>query len=245
MKLREALQSIEPQQAIEIAKAEATALGIQWTDGINHVFQACLDNPDLIPTNISTKDAAEGAIKRWVQKYKAAYESRISVHRSNQPNTIADPIVDVIIQGRLTHLSKNDLIKIKFAHRLSMSAENILGLLLEEFLALHLGPKGWHCAWGETIRSVDFCSSRGKLLQIKNRSNSENSSSSRVREGTSILKWYRVDATSGSYLWEDLNARFKVSCSEDSFREFVHDALAHNPDALAIEPTNPWLTKSE
>jgi len=64
-------------------------------------------------------------------------------------------------------------------------------------LADNLIAYGWHCAWGETIRSVDFCSEDGQLLQIKNRSNSENSSSSRVREGTNIIKWFRVNALTG------------------------------------------------
>jgi len=243
MKLPEAIKSLSKRQATSIAQTHATKVGIEWQSGINCIFNACLNDPNLSPTNIGTKkDSATEVVEKWVQKYKDGYTNRISAHRSNMPSTIADPIIEVIIQGRLTHLDQEYLLKIKYAHRLCMSAENILGLLLEEYLAVHLAPQGWFCAWGETIRSVDFCSSNGGLLQIKNRSNSENSSSSRVREGTDISKWYRIDAISGKFLWDDLNAKLGVFCSEGAFRDFVRDALSHNPEALAIEPENPWLT---
>jgi hypothetical protein len=241
MKFNEALGSVGERRALAIAQAKAGGLGIDWQSGVNCVFQACIDNPDLAPSSIGTRyDSPEDVIGKWVQKYYDAFSGRISIHRSNLPSTIADPIIDVIIQGRLTHLDNSALNKIKYAHRLSMSAENILGLLLEEYLAIKLKPNGWHCAWGETIRSVDFCSSNGALLQIKNRSNSENSSSSRVRIGTPITKWFRVDAISGNHHWQALNSQYRVQCSEESFRAFVHDALSHNPGALAIEPDNPW-----
>lgn len=242
MKFIEALETVGKQKSLLIAQAKAKSLGISWTSGINCIFQVCLEKFELAPTHISAKGgSATDVIGKWVQKYHDAYNNRISIHRSNLPSTVADPIIDVIIQGRLTHLGVPALNKIKYAHRLSMSAENILGLLLEEYLAIHLHPKGWHCAWGETLRSVDFCSSKGDLLQIKNRSNSENSSSSRVRVGTLIEKWFRVDAGSGKYLWPEFNSNYNVNCTEDNFRAFVRDALIHNPDALAIEPGNPWL----
>ncbi len=241
MKFNEALKSIEKSSTLKIAQAKAEELGIDWQSGVKFVFLACMNHTDLAPSSIGTKkDTGEDVIEKWVQKYYDAYNNRISIHRSNLPSTIADPIIDVIIKGRLTHLDDSALNKIKYAHRVSMSAENILGLLLEEYLATILKSKNWHCAWGETIRSVDFCSTTGGLLQIKNRSNSENSSSSRVRIGTSIEKWFRIDAISGEYQWKTLNSKYGVKCSEESFRAFVHDALSHNPDALAIEPDNPW-----
>ena len=45
-----------------------------------------------------------------------------------------------------------------------MSAENILGILLEEFLFEKLSPAGWAMAWGETVKHVDFCHKDGRLL---------------------------------------------------------------------------------
>jgi transcriptional regulator with XRE-family HTH domain len=70
----------------------------------------------------------------------------------------------------------------------------------EEYLAEKLLPYGWYCCWGETMKSVDFCTQNGDLLQVKNRSNSENSSSNKIRQGTAIIKWHRINASNGSLL---------------------------------------------
>ncbi len=49
--------------------------------------------------------------------------------------------------------------KVIWAHRLAMSAENILGVFLEEYLFEKPSSHGWSMAWGETIKHVDLCSS--------------------------------------------------------------------------------------
>ena len=123
-----------------------------------------------------------------------------------------------------------------------MCAENILGQLLEEYLAQELIEFNVYCAWGATVRAVDFCGADGLLLQVKNRSNSENSSSSRVRIGTDIEKWFRVDAGTGFYMWDELNTMFDTDVfSEDNFINYVREVLKNNPNALAVEPDSPWL----
>jgi SinI restriction endonuclease len=177
----------------------------------------------------------------WLEKYKNSFETRISQRISNVPGTIADPLVNKIIGTRLNGLTVENLMQIEYAHRLSMSAENILGLLLEEFLAEQLIDYGWHCCWGEVIRHVDFCNVDGSLLQVKNRSNSENSPSASVRVDTPIEKWYRVNAKTGRYRWSYFNEKYNTDrFSEDKFGSFVHEALIENPAALAVENNNPW-----
>jgi hypothetical protein len=224
-----------------IARAAAEEVGVSWSAGICYIFNACRINPELAPKDRSKKSAPDEVILKWVMKYKAGYEARISKRTSNLPGTMPDPIINVIIKELLPHLSDQTLDKILYAHRLSMSAENILGLLLEEYLAINLLAHKWHCAWGETIKSVDFCSEDGRLLQVKNRSNSENSSSSKVRSGTNIFKWFRINAQTGTYMWNDLNRILKTNIlSEDDFRRFVQSTLRNNKAALAIEPDNPW-----
>jgi SinI restriction endonuclease len=208
------------------------------------ILRACYKTPDLAPSvNAKTPELVALA---WLKKYRSGFENRISQRTSNPPGTVADPIVDTIVGARLSGLSTDQLSQIKFAHRLSMSAENILGLLLEEYLAEILAEYGWHCGWGEVVRHVDFCHNDGALLQIKNRSNSENSSSSRVRLNQPIEKWYRVDAKTGQYQWSEFNQRYNTDrFSEAGFIEFVQWVLTENPGALAIEADNPWqLRKS-
>lgn len=54
------------------------------------------------------------------------------------------------------------------AHNLFMSAENVQGNLLEEYISVSTRPYGWIWCAGNTLRAIDFCSSDGAvLLQIK------------------------------------------------------------------------------
>jgi len=218
----------------------------QFLEAHRTILTACYRHPDLSPTIKKAKTPEELA-KSWLKKYENGYKNRISQRISKLPRTIADPIISAIIQARLTGLTTAHLEQIKYAHRLSMSAENILGLLLEEFLADKLARHGWFCCWGESMRHVDFCNVDGSLLQVKNRSNSENSSSSRVRINQPIAKWYRVDAVNGSYQWSYWQDKYNNddNFSEEKFIDFVQQVLQRNPCALAVEVENSWKSISE
>jgi len=203
------------------------------------ILRACYRNPDLCPYIEAEKE--EEVAKKWIGRYEKGYRNRISNRASKPPKTIADPIVSVIIGARLPQLTEEHLNQVKYAHRLSMSAENILGMLLEEFLAEQLAEYDWHCCWGATILHVDFCHVNGSLLQVKNRSNSENSSSSKVRTNRNIEVWYRVDARTGSYQWKYFNDKYNTDrFSEENFIKFVIQVLKSNPGALPVEADNPW-----
>lgn len=208
------------------------------------ILTACYRNPGLSP--MLKGNTPEVLAQSWLRKYCDSYENRISRRISQPPGTVADPVVTTIINARLTGLTEEHLEQIKYAHRLSMSAENIQGLLLEEFLAEQLAEYGWYCCWGESVRHVDFCNVDGSLLQVKNRSNSENSSSSRVRINQPIEKWYRVDARKGLYRWSYFNEKYDTDrFSEENFVVFVQWVLSNNPEALVIEVNNPWQFLSE
>lgn len=243
MKLKQAIDNLGGDQAMKLAKDLADDEGINWDNGVKYVFHVVAYDRDRVPNNIgSLSDSEQDVIKKWLFKFKSGFENRASKRISNPPGTVADPIIEKIIESRITKLTNIDLNKITFAHRLGMSAENILGLILEEYLSKNLALKGWHCAWGETVKSVDFVNKDGRLLQIKNRSNSENSSSSSVRDGTCIKKWYRVRADQAVYMWPDLNKICETtSLSEGSFVEFAKELIQSNPGCLAVEKENPWL----
>jgi len=235
------LEGSNRENVLDLAKQIARSLPFDWTIGVETVLRACLDNPQLSPHNIQGA-TGEDILRKWLLQYKKGFEQRASIRISEMPGTVPDSIVDDIIGTRLPHLASEDLKKIRSGHRLSMSGENTLGLLLEDYLAGELLAYGWHCCWGATVRGVDFCHENGRLLQIKNRSNSENSSSSRVREGTKIQAWYRVVANTGAYKWPDLNSM--VGCnhlSEQGFRDFVKKAVSANPRLVPVESDNPWL----
>ncbi len=244
MKLSDAINNLGPDEVIRIAEEIALELDIDWNDCSCHVFTVIANDVGRAPANIGGKyDNEHAVIKKWLNKYKGGYEGRVSQRASNPPGTVADPIIEKIIGTRLPNLTDADLNKITHAHRLGMSAENILGLILEEYLADNLNASGWHCAWGETVKAVDFVNEDGRLLQIKNRSNSENSSSSSVRDGTVIEKWYRIKADRVEYMWGTLNTLCGTThLSEEAFVQFVRDTLTSNPDCLAVEQGNLWDT---
>lgn len=242
MKLKDAIKKLGEKQASILARQLANEMGLDWDGSIEFVFKIVASDPERVPGNIGGgNDDERSAIQKWLQKYQAGMESRASKRRSNPPGTIADPIIEKIIGARLSALTKDDLNKVTYAHRLGMSAENILGLMLEEYLSINLKNHGWHCAWGETVRSVDFVNEDGRLLQIKNRSNSENSSSSAVRDGTEIDKWYRIKAGRVEYMWPSLNNICGTeNLSEADFVAFVKSTIEKNPSCLAVEKENPW-----
>lgn len=175
MKLNEVIRSLGKDKSVSIAKQIAHDLNIQWTDGVGVVFNTIVNDSERAPINIgSNSDGPNEVIKKWLLKYQAGKDGKASQRQSNLPGTISDPIIERIIESRISKISENDLNRITYAHRLSMSAENILGLILEEYLADNLETFGWHCAWGETVKSVDFVHKDGRLLQVKNRSNYAN-----------------------------------------------------------------------
>ncbi|WP_448605005.1 SinI family restriction endonuclease [Thermoleptolyngbya sp.] len=236
--------SSSEEEFLEIFEEAFSHQNQQLLEAHRTILSACYRNPGLSPT--LKANTPEMLATAWLKKYNNSYENRISRRISQVPSTVADPIVSIIINARLTGLTTGHLEQIKYAHRLSMSAENIQGLLLEEFLAEQLADYGWYCCWGESVRYVDFCNVDGFLLQVKNRSNSENSSSSRVRINQPIEKWYRVDARTGSYQWSYFSNQYNTDrFSEENFVAFVQQVLIRNPDALAIEVDNPWKDLSD
>lgn len=240
MKLLEAIHSLGVEESLRCAETFSAELNLDWDTNVKFIFSIIVNDDARVPGNISG-NTAQQTIKKWLVKFKGGYDNRASKRVSNPPGTVADPIIEKIIGAKLDHLSDEDLVKITYAHRLGMSAENILGLLLEEYLATRLREYGWHCAWGETVKSVDFVDALGNLLQIKNRSNSENSSSSTVRSGSKINKWYRIKADRVEYMWAELNRICNTQhLSENDFVAFAVNSISLNPSSLAVETNNPW-----
>lgn len=187
--------------------------------------------PGLLPA-ISAVDAKDYADK-WTQKYVSGLVRRASSRTGEPPKTIADAIVDTIAETTFQYakIPPSGVRLVREAHRFSMGIENIVGSLLEEYIYSVSSELGWICAWGSTVRAVDFIHpGDGRLLQIKNRSNSENSSSSAIRLDTTIEKWHRVDASNGETQWDKLNKLCGTeSFSEDEFGRFVRESMRENP----------------
>ena len=166
--------------------------------------------------------------------YLAAYLKSYFVERRNtlslrESATVADPAVDIILSA---FAGLTDLDNVATLHRQSMAAENLLGALLERYLAQELEPHGWIWCAGNTVKAVDFIRDDFSVaLQIKNRSNSENSSSAAIRTGTTIRKWYRVNAVSGATKWDTFPAQLPQPLSEEGFYRFIRAYAAASRQA--------------
>ena len=176
----------------------------------------------------------------FIQKQAEAFaKGRIPICPT-RPATTPDEMVSIILVS-FFDVAEEDTDRIKEEHLLSMRAENLVGDLLERYLASVLEPAGWIWCSGAVVGAVDFIkppsrkNSEWKLLQIKNRDNSENSSSSKVRVGKDIDIWFRTFSKPPKRKskkkggWDKFpDEAQRKNLSEDGFRSFVKDYLSKN-----------------
>jgi len=152
-----------------------------------------------------------------------------------KPSTIPDEAVSMILKAAHGY-SDEELERIKVEHQYSMSAENLVGYLLERYLAEKLEPYGWVWCSGDFVKAVDFIKKDEEgnwhALQIKNRDNTENSSSSAIRKGTTIEKWFRTFSKPSRKRHTNTNwnafpeTRFVELLSEDDFLSYIRHLVS-------------------
>lgn len=157
------------------------------------------------------------------------FEAFNSSHFSTIPSTVPDPMVSIIMAEAFGY-STEQCGEIKLSHQRSMLAENAVGTLLERYLDLNLRKFGWYWCCGDFVKAIDFIkeSPNGGWVefQVKNRDNSENSSSSAIRNGTQIEKWFRTKSRTGATNWDNLPASMQgCGMSEEGFKQFVKEYL--------------------
>ncbi|MDR3230037.1 MAG: SinI family restriction endonuclease [Synergistaceae bacterium] len=165
--------------------------------------------------------------EEYVRRQARAFSQARNPRAPKPSATVPDEMVSVILVSYFG-IESADVDRIKKEHLLSMNAENMVGDLLERYLASVLEPEGWIWCSGAVVKAVDFIKppvstgSGWRLLQVKNRDNSENSSSSAIRTGTNIEKWFRSFSKTGSLNWDAFpDATLKTILSENEFRSFV------------------------
>lgn len=227
--------------------------GFDFSD-LDCIFHVASGSRGLFPKINIDDHTPASYIYRWAHFYcnerSKPHSGRIAAPKSS----CSDPIVKKIAQTA-KDLSDAKAGENEQAHTLFMSAENVLGNLLEEFLAGRLRKYGWIWCAGTTLRAIDFCSTDGRiLLQVKNKNNSENSSSSNIREGTEIKKWYRLTTSrrggkiSPKYRWDILNAIVNdakivttddtgaslpdCALSEEKFSKYIEDVVKANKNIV-------------
>ncbi|MGE8690794.1 MAG: SinI family restriction endonuclease [Achromobacter sp.] len=166
---------------------------------------------------------SEAYIELQADSFVAARAPRVP----SPPATVPDEMVSVIL-GSYFNIAENELDRVKREHQLSMGAENLVGELLERYLAGIMEPRGWIWCSGSIVKAVDFikppqdASECWRSLQVKNRDNSENSSSSAIRVGTTIEKWFRTFSRRRDLNWDAFpEEEIRPLVSEAGFQEFV------------------------
>ena len=225
-----------------------TFAGIDYSKSLEVVINAAFSDLRNLP-KLSYPKKVGGTIQpvplkeyvgKWVDKYLKGYKGRPSQKIGKKSKTFSDPIMKLSLSYRLSSLSANDLEMLEEGHSALMSIENLVGEMLEEYLSIKLLANGWYCCWGSSIDAVDFCNITGELLQVKNSDNSENSSSSRVRNGTTIKKWSRRNSTKkDTFRWDVLLLLTGATgLTEKDFRAHVKNTLTNNPNSLFIDTAN-------
>ncbi len=147
------------------------------------------------------------------------------------PTTVPDEVVSVVMETAFEY-QVSDLERIKLEHQHSMASENCVGALLERYINSKLKSSRWIWCAGDFVKATDFLrkvDEGWQVIQIKNRSNSENSSSSAIRQGTKIEKWYRTHAYTGETNWSALPESMKGhDLAELGFNDFVRQYLRDN-----------------
>ncbi|MEG0198956.1 MAG: SinI family restriction endonuclease, partial [Acinetobacter sp.] len=111
------------------------------------------DNPDRLSSRSKSLhlDSNEG-IHALHECYVRSKAQKLTLSR---PTTIPDDAVSVILQ-QCCNFTEAQTEQIKVEHQLSMSAENLVGALLERYIAQVLEPHGWIWCAGDFVRAIDF-----------------------------------------------------------------------------------------
>ena len=169
--------------------------------------------------------------KTYIERQAISFAAAREPRTPQAPATVPDEMVSVILHEYF-EIDTNDLERAKREHLLSMGAENLVGDLLERYLSTILEPRGWIWCSGAMVRAVDFVkpptqvNGHWRMLQVKNRDNSENSSSSAIRNGTAIEKWHRTFSKKVGSNWSEFpDVALRAHLSEAAFKSYVRNYL--------------------
>lgn len=171
----------------------------------------------------------------YIKKQATAFAKGRIVAPPSNPKTIPDSMVSFVLMEHF-QVDAQEIQNVITAHANAMAAENLVGKLLEPYLASVMEPLGWIWCSGAMVKAVDFIkppSQTGgewRLLQVKNRDNSENSAGKAIRLGTSIEKWHRSFSKRAETNWANFpDTTLRDTLSEENFKAFVQSYLQQLP----------------
>lgn len=228
----------------DIARAQAKDDEGFLVDSFIAICKFLDDNPDRLSLAATKREKAEGfkpsvyersTLEKLAKKHFSGYrKSDVPTH----PSTVPDPAVSNVLSSTFGY-TKEKTEEIKLQHQQSMGAENSVGGLLERYIDSKLRDGHWYWCCGDFVRAIDFIHDDDGTwcaYQIKNRDNSENSSSSAIRNGTEIKKWFRsfskntAKSRELNYVnWSNLPKPLQgKGLSEEGFLAFIDGYIREN-----------------
>lgn len=185
------------------------------------------DNPNVASSIRGKANIAIGS-EEYIRRQAENFISSRNPRAPSPPTTIPDEMVSFII-NKYFDVPQSELDRAVELHNLSMGAENLIGDILERYIASVVEVHGWVWCSGSIVKAVDFIHRKNDgqwaALQVKNRDNSENSSSSAIRKGTTINKWFRTFSKKKGDNWHNFPKIAHITLSESDFRKFVENYL--------------------
>lgn len=212
--------------AEEVAKRAINRINQSFSDQFVSVVKFLRTQPGLAK-KLPGKSAPIVGSDLYIERLALDFVAGRTISGPQPPATVPDEMVSKILVEYFG-VKEEKLEDVKSEHQIAMASENVVGNVLEHYIASVAESHGWVWCSGNMVLAVDFIKrpladdESWRMLQIKNRSNSENSSSSKIRQGTSIEKWYRVNAKNGETKWgsfPDLVVKSKLS--EQGFGIFL------------------------
>ncbi len=129
-----------PALLIRLARAITKEIDRDWDDRLEIILTYCAQSPlqKAFPAIRSVDISANQYtyLQRYLKRY---YEARSRALVLRPVSTVPDPAVDVVLGA---YLGTRNLDEVSRHHRQAMGAENLLGDLLERYIASRLEPKG-------------------------------------------------------------------------------------------------------
>lgn len=196
-----------------------------FMDKFNIIYEFLTTHPDRAQLKQKETIDCEAYQNRIFYKYKKEIET---FPCPKNPQTTTDDALKEIL-NIYYGIEETNIASAINIHKQAMGAENIIGKLLERYIDSRASRFGWVWCAGSIVKAADFIRKRKNgwdVLQIKNRDNSENSSSAAIRAGTDIKKWFRTFSKRNGTNWDKFpDDDLKKILSEEDFHTFIKDYL--------------------
>lgn len=195
-------------------------------------------------------DFLELWLSHWISKFVRAWKTLPSQRVANPKGTVTDhALIKMVTPHANSEKEAEEWVRY---HNLFMSAENIGGNLLEEYIAGKVEQYDWIWCRGKILTAVDFCNkSCTEFVQIKNKENTENSSGRGFRIDHGAPSWFRMhsEKKSGKIVtrWPVLMEIIKRGAKK--YADDIPDDLLNEEDYLqfieTVSSSNPQMITSE